>query len=263
MNSTNINLDKQASRFFILIVLSIILFFGDKSGLISPLRGFLEQAVFPVKVIFSSWSVGGTRAFGLVSNYETQSNLQSKIINLSKINDELKIANQNIKNENANLRKQLESPLPPSWKFTPTQVLGLSRYMQIWGGENEGLKEGMPVVEGMSLVGRVINLTSFSSAVILPSDPDSVISAKTNRGTRGKVVGQFGEKVVFSNVLQKDQLFLGDTVISAGDDGYPPGLVIGKVVNIEAKDFEAYKNAELTPEIDYKSITNVFVITGM
>lgn len=253
---------KSPKRFTALIIFSLILIGGDRLGIWEGARGLSEKILFPVKAWVNSWGSGIKQTFSLIANYKSEKEIQSRIAGDEKENEELKVANKRLEEENESLRKQLEAPLPSSWKFMPVAVLGISRYLQIWAGDKDGIKAGMSVIDGKSLVGRINSVTAHSAMVILPTDPDINISSVTSRGSRGIVIGQFGEKVILSKVLQKDPLFLGDVVTTSGQDGILPGLLIGKVKIIQSKDFDAYKSAELESAIEYNKETTVFVVTG-
>ncbi len=263
MKPDNTSISQVTFRFFVLVAVSIILILFDSLGILRPFRGFLELPIVPIKRSINEWVTGGGGVLDIIINFQKVKKNQEQLGSLEKNYEAQKIELQKVKLENESLRKQLEAPLPPSLKFVPAPVLGISRYMLIEGGEDEGIRKGMSVVDGTIFIGRVVSTTTHTASVILLSDPSSSIPSISSRGTRGKVVGEFGEKVFFDKVLQKDELFLEDSVVTSGEEGVVPGLLIGKVGRIEAKDFEVYKRGELISAIKYNRETTVFVITGM
>lgn len=260
--TTRESTNKDFRNFIFFIVFSLILFFLDQTGIGKPLKGAAEQVVVPVKRQVNAVSIGSGKIADIFMHFDSVKDDHEKLLSLSKDVEVQTAELRRLIAENESLRKQLEAPLPASFKFIPAEVLGISRYMLIWGGEKDGIRKGMSVVDGKILIGKVISTTQITSRVILPTDPDSSIGALSSRGTRGTVRGQFGEKVYFQKILQKDSLFLDDLVLTSGEDGYAPGLLIGSVGNIESKDFEVYKRGELKMPIQYNRESTVFVITG-
>ncbi|MBI2616535.1 rod shape-determining protein MreC [Candidatus Gottesmanbacteria bacterium] len=161
--------------------------------------------------------------------------------------------------ENESLRRQLEAPLSPSYSFVPATVVSISRYMEIDKGLESGIKVGMTVVDGNVLIGKVLQVETHRSLILLPTDIESAIPAKTSRETRGIVGGASGT-LSLNTVLQKDPLFQDDTVITSGEEGFPPNLLIGKTAHINADDSSVYKQAAIIPTLDYKREVTVFVI---
>ncbi len=162
--------------------------------------------------------------------------------------------------ENRNLRQQLEAPLPPGWDFLPALVLGWDRYLLIDKGVNDGVKSGMAVVFKEQLIGQVVEASAKTARVRLLTDPDSKVPAKTIKNSRGLTIGAFGNRLVFSRVLQKEPLTEADLVLTSGEADFPPNLVIGKIGLVNSKEGEIYKEAELIPLLDYSKLENVFVV---
>lgn len=263
MKSKGITLGYGASRFLLLILVSFVLIGIDYFKIISPLRGFAEGILFPLKGGVYAKSVSFGRVATVLFNFSETKQLQDTLNRVKAENDRLATDVRLLTIENESLRKQLEAPLSSSWKFRPATVLGFNRYLQIWGGEDDGIRVGMTVVSGKYYVGKIISSTLHTSNVILPSDPEASIPSVSDRGTKGKVMGSFGEKIYFDKVLQKEQLFIDDQILTTGEEGYAPNLIIGDITSIETKDFEVYKKGELKPSIVYDKESVVFIVTEM
>ena len=120
--------------------------------------------------------------------------------------------------------------------------------------------DGMPVVDGSTFIGRISKTTDRRSLVILLTDNDLNVPVISNRGTRGKVNGQLGKLVLLNQVLQRDPLFLDDIFFTSGEEGFPPKLLIGKVVHIDTDDVDVYKQAQIAPYAEIDLIKKVFVL---
>ncbi len=253
----------KLERIHWLLIISFFLALFDFAGFLGGLRGVTVQVVLPVKQSVYNLSLA-VRSLGVVmSEYPQIADIAQNNLNLKKTNEELKIQVRALTDDNAKLRSQLGAPLPPSFQFALAHVVSISRYMEVDVGTNESVKPGMSVVDGISLVGRVLSVSSNRSQVILPFDPDFSIPGKTSRATAGLVVGQGNNVVILDKVLQKDPLFLDDTVVTSGAGGLPSNLLIGKISHITSDDVSPYKQAKISPVIDYSKETLVFIITSI
>jgi len=165
-----------------------------------------------------------------------------------------------LEEENASLRRQLGAPLPSNYQFITSDIIAVSRHMEIDSGRRQGIKPGMSIVDGLTLIGRVSQVTENRSLITLLTDRELSVPAISNRGTRGKVEGQLGELVVLKEVLQKDQLFLDDIILTSGEGGFPPKLIIGKITRIKSDDAAVYKEASVELFADITLLKKIFVI---
>jgi len=248
---------KEKKIFLALFLLAGLLFVLDKKGALTPFKGNLEQLINPTRVKIYSW-VRKPREF-----LESLRVEEEKVERAEKVERELEACQyefQTLKKENEDLRQLLQAPLPKSWAFLPAQVLGKKRYLIIDKGENDGVRKGMTVVFEKSLVGKIIKTNGFSSLVILPFDSESKISVKTKNGARGLLEGRFGTKIFLTRVLQKENLVVGELVVTIGEEGYLSDLLIGKIKNKEEESQEPFQEAEVEPILDYDKLENVFLV---
>lgn len=246
--------------YFIAAIFLVILdYFGMLNGIKKP----AELVIMPVQKIIYQTITSAKNIGNIYWQYPHLFQLTTEVEKQKRINEELMLRVRELTEENSKLRSQLEAPLLSSFKFIPSQVLGISRFMLLSVGESSGVKAGMAVVSDTVFLGKVVKTTSSRSLVMLPNDPEMKISAKTSRGTIGEVVGQFGGSILMTRILQKEPLFLDDQVITAGSDSLPPNLIIGKISHINSDDTAPYKQAKLTPLLDYQKETTVFIVTSL
>lgn len=252
----------KITRLYWFICASLLILILDFLGGLSPIKKHLDQFIIPIKkVVYAK-----TSSFkNLLDDFWQYPNLKQVMEDKEKLKKkeaELNFKVAELISENKKLRAQLEAPLPPSYKFIPAQVIAVSRFMEIDVGENLSVRVGMVVVDEQSLVGRIVTVGALRSKVILPSDPESVVPAVTNRGAKGEITGQAGKTVNFDKVLQKESLFLGDMIVTSGEGGFPPNFLIGKITYINTDETSAYKKAQVAPVIQYDKEKLVFVITN-
>lgn len=138
-----------------------------------------------------------------------------------------------------------------------------ARTITIDKGFADGVKVGMPVVDGNALVGQTIVVNTNSSRVLLVTDSTSAIDAvvQTSRA-QGIVEGIWEEKLKLRYVSRELTVNVGDRVIASGLDGvYPKGTLIGVVTNVDKGTGGLFQAIELQPSADLNRVENVFVIT--
>jgi len=245
-----------------LILISVLLMLLDYTKILSPLRFGVESFfILPFKTAIFKLSDKMMIFPRLVMQYPEISQMSGQVLDLKTTNNELEFENGLLKIENTELRKQLGSSLPSSYQFIPAQVLGYySDILEVRSGEREGVKVGMPVIHGLSLVGKVTQVSEYRASVAVSSNSQISVAGATSRGAKGVVVGQSGGNIVFDKVLQKDPLFLDDQIFTTGEGGYPPNLLIGKIAHISSSDEAVYKKAKVEPYLNVQREKTVFII---
>ena len=111
-----------------------------------------------------------------------------------------------------------------------------TRKIVIDKGLTQGVKSGMPVIDGAGVVGQVTAVGTFTSEVTLVTEKDQSVPVMLVRnGLRAiaKGSGKDGSiEVPFMPVSADIQN--GDQFVTSGIDGtYPPGLVVAQVTSVE------------------------------
>lgn len=247
--------------FFSLFFLSLLLFFSHNLSLWKNFQDKFETLVNPAKFEFTKisrfFSFAGKSSVG-----ESGVILQAKIDYLLAENARIKIENEGLFLENEALKKQQGINLPQNKKLLPVRVLAvLSGVMTVDKGEDEGVKEGMIVVSGDILIGRISQVNKISSRVQLPSREDSKIDVLVlASGEEGILQGTAENRVLLQNILQKVDLKEDQIIITSGKSGdYPAGLPVAKIKEIIKDDVAIYQKAEVVPLIDYSQLDVVMV----
>lgn len=246
------DLGRSWPLFLFLILFSFLLLLAEQVGIITPLRGAIEKITVPIQSVV----------------YRTQ----QKLVSPTPISvREQKIASLEaqiaiLREENEQLRRLLGVPLPSSWKFLPSRVVGLAEEMVIDEGQASGVTPGMVVISEEIFVGLVSSVTPEVARVRLPAHPESkipveVVTEEGLRTAKGLLVGQEG-KVRLTRVLQKEDLAQGYLVMTSGEAGYPAGLAIGRITSVSGEKREPYQEAEVETLISYSQLTTVFVVIG-
>ncbi len=259
--------ENYTPAFLILLFLAIVLFFLSKTGLLSGPANILTVIASPFE----------KATHGLSSSSKSDSKIaaENKML-VSKLKDVQKLAQ-----ENSALRDQFETSYPASKNLLPANVVsspsfvpGVSspEYLVIDKGKKDNVKIGSAVVFKDNLVGKVVAVSDRFSKIMLVSNPSLSISAKTISlkdtnvtGALGILKGLGGESLVLDNVLLSDNLQVGDYVTTKGDmqidnTGYPPSLIVGKIISVEKKASDLFQKAKVRSILDFSKLNMVFVV---
>ena len=250
--------------FLLLIFLSIIFFILD----------IIKILDFPKQI---SFYLTNPISFGL---YRTSQVIGKQFYFISEArfasqeNKALKEQLGKLLSENANLKRKLSeaeaqvmqqfSLDPRTYNLVSARPIGLGRYLKIDKGESSGIKIGQPVVFQDNYIGRVFQVSKSSSSIQLLADPDSKVAA-FSQGLEGRakgvLIGQFGVELLMDKILHEEKISVDDLVYTEGTEGFlPRGLILGRVVEILARENEVFKQAKVQTVFDIRDLELVFVI---
>ncbi len=267
-----------------LCILAGALLFSDQRGLLTPMRGVLEQWMGPAAQKLTALRDG---VVGLWLDVDDLQHAQNRIEALESQVSQLQadlIALEQIRVENIQLRQQLDIESRQPWRLLGAEVVVRSpdagrRVMTIACGSNDGVQVGMAVVgqtgtEPSALVGIVEEVGPHTSSVLLITDGGSRISARVlyqNTSALGLVQGQWqqGSRMRLEQLDRIAQLQPGKVVVSAGLSGeldlslplasVPAGIPIGTVERV-LEDDGVTQFADLRPFVDPDQVRYVWVI---
>jgi rod shape-determining protein MreC len=130
-------------------------------------------------------------------------------------------------------------------------------------GERDGIQVEMGVITLTGAVGRVVKTRASSSVVLLITDPNNAVTSLIQR-TRdeGIVEGTFGDKVRMKYIPLLSAVRIGDPVVTSGlTGGFPKGIPVGTITNIQKDEGELFQTADVEPEVDFTKLEEVLVVT--
>jgi rod shape-determining protein MreC len=233
------------------------------------MRSLLQAVIYPFQFIsVSVWkSVTGIpgSVMGLRGLSEHNKQYQNEL-------EELRLKLQvfeEIKSENQRLREALGYKQKNSYKYKllAAQVIGRApspwfTILEIGRGGQSGVKKGMAVITEKGGVGQVIEVSVFSSKVLLLIDPDGAIAAVNSRSRDiGVVAGAHTNKLFMKYVSVGGDIKEGDSIVTSHISGiFPPGIPIGEVTHASKKEQDLFYQIEIKPYVDFSKIEEVFVV---
>jgi len=255
----------------IIVVLCLVVItasFRD-TGVIKSLREGTLDFFKPVQEKLYTFFQPVIRTFDNIKNFF---GLSSRIKELEQKNAELLkdyTENINLKIENDSLRSLLEIKQRENYETVAAKVIGYNT--DKWQseiilnvGKNEGVLEGMCVINEKGLAGIVILSASNSCNVRLLNDPQTSLGARIlSSRSLGMIEGTQNNSILFNYIPKSDTVYPGDILITAEFGKYiPEEILIGAVKKVNNSDKSPYQEIEVETFVDMRKIENVLVITG-
>lgn len=260
------SLFKDAKIFLILSFASFLLLLSDNIGILVSLKSTLQRITIPIQYGLYKTSSNAGKQFEFI--FLVRKSVQE--------NRALKEQLASVISENSALRKKLAETQallvqqnhvgPQTWNLVSARPIGITRYLLIDKGVNNGLKVNQSVIFKDNLIGVVKEVSQRKAQILLVTDPDFRIAAfvsNVNGRARGVLTGQFGSETLLDKVLQQEPAEVGDLVYSEGtEEERPRGLILGVVTEVLGKDNQVFKQAKVKPLVDAKNLDVVFIITN-
>jgi rod shape-determining protein MreC len=262
-------------RYRQLLIVSVLLLYPLVAFLVTGRRGrepnFLDRAVIAVtSPVQSGLNQVIDGVVGVVRGYVDLRGVRQENDALRLENMRLRAAVQALgeaRAENERLKQLLAYAEAAPGPEIPARVVGVNPVakllsVRISSGERQGVFQGMSVVTPDGIVGQVIRTTGGYADVALVTDPQSRVGVRVQRSrARGTAAGTGSGPLKLENMLRTEDVENGDLIITSGTDGvYPPGLVVGRVANLEKKEHGMFHAADILPAVDTSRLEEVLVV---
>lgn len=260
-------MQKRSSYFFLFLTLFLI-------GLIvavlsnntsSAPGGFLNEFITPIRQTMLSMTAK--------KDSDEVNKLREENLRLQKTIRDQKKLEADVKA----LRDQFETEKIQSQELLPATIISMPQFIAgvslpeniiLNKGKNDGIRTGHIVIYQDNVIGKITKASSSTALVDLIYHQKSTISAKTLKtNALGLIRGQGQGVMQLQGVVLSEKLDIGDQVLTKGDgdgtdNGYPPDLVIGKILSVNKQPSALFQTAEVESLIPITKLMTVFIIKG-
>jgi rod shape-determining protein MreC len=163
-------------------------------------------------------------------------------------------AGQELARENAELRTLLQLQTRPGQKVVHAALLyqghdWFAQRITLDAGGGSGLRNGLPVVDAVGLVGQVSRVYPGSSEVTLISNPEQLTPVFVERtGQRGLVAGSGYGRLELRYMPAQTDVRPGDRLLTSGIDRvYPAGIPVARISRVSRSQSGPYLRVECQP----------------
>lgn len=225
----------------VFVVLAITLMIFDKRlASVSYVRHVLSITLVPLQYLISEPIQLIDKVANTVSTHDSlvKENLDLKAQQLLlKAQVQRLIA---LESENNQLKALLRSPAKAKGKVLIAQLLAMDsdpfvHQVVLDKGSKQGVFIGQPVLDANGVMGKIIQMSPFTSRVLLVNDPHSGIPVEiTRNGVRAIAIGDsYTGKLRLANVPQTVDIRKGDMLVTSGlGEHYPAGYPVGTVISV-------------------------------
>ena len=256
-------------RLIILIILSCVLMYQDYQGTYTvKLRSYLSASLYPIQYLIN---LPNNLREDFYENFLIREQIISQNQKLKEENLNLKSQMQQIyrlESENKRLYELIDSKPKTENTYLFADIISTSKTLYkhqilINRGSRDGIELGSSIVNAEGIVGHVIRDQIFASEVLLISDLEHAIPVEIVRtGLRTIAVGTGEFNNLRINTLPTNSdLKKEDIIITSGLGGrYPEGFPVGTVKEITAEAGNPFLEVEILPFANLKTINEVWVI---
>ena len=130
-------------------------------------------------------------------------------------------------------------------------------------GTDDGVRRGMPVINGDGLVGRVFQTTPSASRVLLAIDPNFFAASRiVEVGEVGNLNGRGGDPMLFNPIEPEAEIEVGDELVTSSYDGgsFPGGIPVGLVADVDATATGLTQEVQIRPFVNFTRLDHVLVV---
>jgi rod shape-determining protein MreC len=135
-----------------------------------------------------------------------------------------------------------------------------SRTVTIDRGSSSGIRKDDGVIADGGVVGKVVEVTPFSSQVMLVTDYMSRLPAVTRHGRYWGIARGNLASVRVEYLPQDAPIKVGQIVVTGAGMSFHAGIPIGTIVRIERSDSTLYQTAILQPSVNLDTLDHVVVL---
>jgi len=255
----------------LLIVVAIIIFNVPGIRKISVFRAtksIINNAFFPVKYLGNTlYKASTSKVLGFIRIKGIQKENETLKFQLNE-NKARSILLEDLSSENQRLRAALNFKRKSvNLYLLAAEIIGRSatnwfETVEINRGSDDNVVMDNAVINDEGLIGRVCEVSKYSSKVLLITDPNSAVSViDAETGDMGIANGNSMGPIRIKYMAATANVKVGDRIVtSAMSEIFPRGILVGTVRSVDKKDHDVFQRVEVSPAVRFSRLDKVFVI---
>ena len=254
--------------FAISFLIIVVLYGASISGLLSPIKLLLQQAIYPISQSLRE------SAQAIKNEYATllqARSLKRQADTLREENTQLRASLSQMilfKEENRQLYLQLQQKISAEYKTAIARIISTNPTLTVFVEDNESVKQDQIVVVENNVVGFIDSIEQNIARVNLLKDlrnavPVTILNTqKIEIMGRGMLLGEYGTNITVDQITQDVKLNSGYHIALSPTKNSNNSLHIGTIAEIIKRDSDLFQKAYVTQDIQLDKLHSVFIITG-
>ncbi len=244
----------------ILVAVALMMLGKVDALLVDQARTRVTDAVAPIMEAMSS---PARSVAGVVGDVQELTDLREENARLLAENAQLskfREAAFRLEAENLSLRTLLNYQTEQPHSFVTARVVGdnsgaFVRSLAVNLGKRAGLRDGLAVLGGAGLIGRLVQTGDWSARVLLLTDLNARMPVIVERSrNRAVLAGDNSSEPKLVYLAPDSSVQVGDRIVTSGHGGmFPPGIPVGTVTQIGEKEIRVTP-MEALEQIEYVKI---------
>lgn len=237
------------------VLSAVLLLLDARTHYMVPVRSAVTSLLHPIHVIAAAPS---KMIQDLSAYFESRTQLQhdNEIFAAKQLLDNARLLKlQTLESENNRLRSLLGSSFRLQERVLVAELVTVdldpfSQWVLIDKGLSDGVTINQAVLDAQGIMGQVVDVSEWTSTVVLLTDPSHAIPVQVNRnGLRAVAVGQgLGQPLKLIHMPQNSDVEIGDILSTSGLGGrFPEGYPVGTIGNIGGPEGEPFAAIEVLP----------------
>lgn len=252
--------------FLIFLIVDFIVFNLDQGGFLINFKKIILSVSAPVMKTSRISSYYLTRPFRVLIELE-ENNQKLKYFEEQAMKEQgLESQLEEIKKENKFLRDALELSIEKEKKFLPAQIIGrtdeIDSIIIIDVGIKDGLEGGEAVIlPGYFLIGRVSEVWPNASQITLINSNNFSSAVRGQNSRTEALLSGAKDHLKIEIFNYEDKPEIGEIYITSGlDDIFPPGLIVGKLTELEQQAVAISRIGRLETLVDLNHLEKALIL---
>ncbi|ABI73564.1 rod shape-determining protein MreC [Shewanella sp. 11B5] len=233
-------------RLTLAIILSVALLMTNNR--LDPIRQSLSSVLSPLQYLANvpgvmlDWSA---EAFATRNMLELQN---KELLRQQLVMSERLQRFEHVRQENERLRALLGSPVHMDSRKMVAEVMEVAsdpfrQFVVLNHGSQTGIYVGQPVVDAQGVVGQVVEVSEFTSRVLMVSDTTHGIPVRVTRNDVRAIANGMGDidQIELRHVAKSTDIIVGDLLVTSGlGNRFPEGYPVARVISVSRDDGQSY-----------------------